>query len=202
MLNPTPPNTNNSSTGGYLIPNPQGPYPEGLTFKQFLQQVFVGISNLPGELVRPAWQPYPPEQPDIKVNWMAFGVTSVTPDANAFSGFDSNNNNTTQRHENLEIKCSFYGPDSEPLSSQVRDGFQIQQNLEGLRAANMGFVGTNAAMHVPDFVNERWIDRFEMLVFLRREIIRVYPIISFLSVSGNLEGVVSGNLKTVPFSSK
>lgn len=193
---------NNSSTGGYLLPTNQSPYPDGLTFKQFLQQIFVGLSNLPGSMVRPSWQPNPPEQPDLTVNWMAFGVNSIDPDANAFTGFNSQNVNTTQRHESLEVKCSFYGPDCEEISSQVRDGFQITQNIEALTLANMGFTGTNKAMHVPDFVNERWIDRFEMLVFLKREIIRTYPILNFISVSGNLDAFISGNLKTVPFSVK
>lgn len=193
---------NNSASGGYLLPVNPSPYPDGLTFKQFLQQVFVGLSNLPGPMVRPSWQPNPPEQPDLGVNWMAFGVNSIDPDANAFNGFNSQNVNTLQRHENLEIKCSFYGPDCEDLSSQVRDGFQITQNLEALTLANMGFTGTNKAIHVPDFVNERWIDRFEMLVFLKREIIRTYPILNFVSVSGSIEAFVSGNLKTVPFSVK
>lgn len=191
-------NTNNSSTGGYLLPAPQSPYPGDLTFKQFLQQVFVGLSNLPGDLVRPAWQPDAPEQPSLHTNWMAIGVTSVEPDANAFSGFNAENVSVLQRHENLEIKCSFYGPECEEISSMVRDGFQITQNLEGLRSANMGFTSTGKAMHVPDFVNERWIDRFEMLVYLKREIIRTYPILNFISVRGTLNAIISGNLKTVP----
>jgi hypothetical protein len=164
--------------------------------------MFVGLSGLPGNLVRPSWQPNPPEQPDIYTNWMAFGVTSITPDAYAFSGFNQSNVNTTQRHEDLKIKCSFYGPESESLSSQVRDGFQIQQNLAALNAANMGFTSTSEAMHLPDFVNERWIDRFEMYVFLKREVIRTYPILSFVSASGILEAIVSGNLKTVQVTGK
>lgn len=303
-------NTNTSATGGYLFPAQPPPLPANLTFKQFLQTVFVGLSNLSGDLVRPSWQPNPPKQPDLYTNWMAIGITSVTPDDNAFVGtlpstqaqgfiqlvcnaqpnntltlngtlitfvsstptgnqvligttaaitannleafltassdvnlsaasysVDSNivtitaatsgaagnsytlassgsavklsgvtltgggvQVNTMQRHEELEIQCSFYGPDCEEISSIVRDGFQITQNLEALRSVNMGFKGTDKAMQVPDLVNERWIDRFIMNVYLRREILRSYQILPLASASGIITGNLSQGTKTVPWS--
>lgn len=286
--------SNTSATGGYLSPAPSNPYPGGLSFKQFLQTVFVGLSGLPPDLVRGKWQPNPPKNPDIDVNWLAIGLGVNKPDANAFVGVspatkavgyvkllqnptanvtvtingviitfvtgtpsgnqvqigvdvetttqslwsflslssDVNlvlatyfvyatqitltsvatgtngnsftlatssdviglsgstltgggvNTNVFQRHEDLEVQCSFYGPDADDIASSVRDGFQLGQNREALGLANMGFVGTSSARRVPDLVNERWIDRFEMSVFLRRERLRVYPILTFTSVSG------------------
>lgn len=301
---------NTSATGGYLLPATNTPFPANLTFRQFLQTVFVGVSGLPPDLVRPRWQAYPPKQPDLNTNWMAMGVTSRTPDANAYVGVDtakaaqgtlelvcnpisgdtltvngvtltfvngsasgnqiliagtavlttsvlqtflafsadpliqeasytllsnvitvtsfvlgtegnaftlaatgqtilvsgstltggSTNANITQRHEDLEVQCAFYGPDCADYSAIVRDGFQIPQNLEALRSANMGFISTGAAMHIPDFVNERWIDRFEMSVFLRREIIRSYPILTLLSASGSIQTQFGNNTQTINWS--
>lgn len=192
--------SNNSSTGGYLVPASQPPYPGGLTFKQFLQTVFVGISGLSGDLVRPKWQIDPPKQPDITLNWMALAVVDDTADANAFVGSDLNGNNTTQRHEDLEVQCSFYGPDSLEIGTALRDGFQVPQNLEALRSANMGFVSATKMTHVPDLVNERWVDRYEMSIFLRREILRVYPILNFTSASGTIRTVVNEVPKNIAFS--
>lgn len=302
-------NTNTSATGGYLLPANQFPLPANLSFKQFLQQVFVGLSGLPGNLVFPRWQVAPPKQPDLYTNWMSIGVTSIKPDANGYTGVlastqaqgtieilcnpqpldtltlngiaitfvsvlttgnqvligttailtttnlqaflsqssissltvaayvqDSNvititysvsgagnsytlakspsraiwlsgatlsgggtQVNQTQRHEELEIGCSFYGPNSAEYCDVVRDGFQVQQNLEGLRSVNMGFVGTDPAMQVPDLVNERWVDRFEMVVHLRREILRTYPILTLVSVSGSITAELSQGSKTVNF---
>lgn len=304
-------NNNTSATGGYLLPSPQPPLPQNLTFKQFLQTVFVGLSGLDPDLVRPRWQPNPPKQPDIFTNWLAIGIVGIEPDANAYLGMVPTTNasgtlqvklnpkdqNTvtlngvtitfvniiggsnqvligtlpvhtaenlqaflstsviaglsvanytllgnvititakdagpsgndftlstvgqailfsgatltgggvfvsmSQRHEELEIQCAFYGPDCEEYSSKVRDGFQITQNLEALRSANMGFKGTSRAIQVPDLVNERWVDRFEMSVFLRREIIRTYQILPLLSVDGLIHAELSAAEKTVNWSS-
>jgi hypothetical protein len=189
---------NTSATGGYILPSPQAPLPGGLTFKQFLQQVFVGISGLDGDHVRPKWQRNPPKPPsDIDENWLAIAIVSNTPDANAFVGQDELGNGLTQRHEELEMQCSFYGVLADDLASLVRDGFQVPSNLEGLRSANMGYVGVSQAMRVPDLVNEQWRDRIEVSVFLRREIMRVYPILTFITAGGTIHTVVNGDLKTL-----
>lgn len=196
------PLANTSATGGYLSPAAQSPYPGGLSFRDFLQTVFVGISGLPGNLVRPKWQINPPEQPDVTVNWLAIAVVDDTADANAFVGSDQAGNNLTQRHEDLEVQCSLYGPDSFDIGTALRDGFQVPQNLEALRAANMGFVSATRLTHVPDLVNERWVDRYEMSVFLRREIMRVYPILNFASASGTIRTLVDGSPKNLAWNAK
>lgn len=174
----------------YILPRSTVPLPRQLNLTQFIQTVLVGLTGISGTLVRPKWQVIPPKQPDIDINWLAFGILSSTPDANAYLGVDSFNRQTSQRHEDLEISCSIYGPEALDVACLIRDGFQMPPNLEGLRSANMGFVEVSRALHIPDLINERWVNRYEMAIHLRREIQRVYPILTILSATGQIHTVL------------
>lgn len=193
--------SNNSSTGGFLKPNPQPPAldttPAGLTFVQFIQQVLVGMSGFPGNLVRPQWQKEPPKQPDIDTDWLAFGLGDVTADNNAYVAIDSDgsNNPGLQRNELVPITISVYGPKAYDNVTLIRDGFQLTQNLVSLRQAKVGFAYDNPARHLPDFFNERWYERWIMEIYLRRQVQRVYPILTFLSASGTIYAE-TGNQQT------
>jgi hypothetical protein len=189
---------NDSSTGGYLLPKSQPSEFGNLSFEEFLQTVFVGVSGLPGDLVRPKWQENPPTQPDIGVNWLAIGLGEDDADTFAYNGIDSSGNNSFQRMEALSVQCTFYGPDSHRYMRIVRDGFQIPQNFAALQKANMGFVSTSRGTRVPDLVNERWVNRWEMTAYFRRQDIRTYPILNLVSGSGSLIANNSNGAQTVP----
>lgn len=179
-----------SLTGGYILPSHTDQPPRNLTLTQFIQTVLVGLTGLSGTLVRPKWQPSPPKQPDIAENWLAFGIASSNPTANSFVGMDAAGVMNTQRQETLEIACSFYGPEALEFYTLVRDGLQIQQNLDALRAARMGYTDISQALHLPDLVNERFFNRYETTIQLQREIQRRYPIVSILSATGTIHTVL------------
>ena len=191
---------NTSATGGIVLPHPQVPTllpgrPQ-LTLVQFIQTLLVGLSALPATLVRPSWQLEEPKDPDVTVDWIAFAISNITPDANAYQGIDEENVVTLQRQETLEIALSVYGPAAQDNITLIRDGFQIPQNSAALLKANMGFAHDAPARHVPDYFGGRWIDRYTTEIFLRRYVQREYPILTFLSATGvTYTQTASGNFQ-------
>jgi len=188
-----------SSTGGYLIPVSgdlynQGGYGEGgygslpapeydTDIEAILQKLIVGLTGLPGDLVRPSWQPNVPKNPEPGINWCAIAVQTIAPDANAYlahSGTDEGSD-TLKRHEQIDVLLTFYGAQGQQYAALARDGFQIAQNSEFLRQNNMSFRGVDVMRSVPDLVNKQWVRRYDFILSLRREVIRTYAIRSLLS---------------------
>lgn len=178
----------------YIQPSSTEAVSGRLTLTEFIQTVLVGISGFNGTLVRPKWQIEPPKNPpSVETNWMAFGIDIGAPDANAWLGNTSDTEMQSQRHETLDVGCSIYGPDALEYYGLLRDGFQIPQNREALTYANMGFVEILPARHIPDLVNERFYNRVETSIILRREIIRTYGVPTLVSASGVIHTPTSGD---------
>src|ERR1700689_2042691 len=113
---------NTSASGGYLLPAQNSALPNRLTFVQFLQTVLVGVSGLPGDLCRPDWQPAPPKQPDLGIDWMGFGILRQKPNIYSYVGTDANGVTTTQRHQDIELQLQIYGPNCLDNASLIQDG--------------------------------------------------------------------------------
>lgn len=190
--------SNTSATGGYLLPPPPGAFPGNLSLTQFLQTVLVGVSALDGTLVRARWQPDPPKQPDLFVDWLSFAVTEDDSDTFAYDTIQDDGSYLLMRMESLTLQCTFAGPNSLEYAKFVRDNFQLNQNRAALQAVKMDFVSTGPITRVPDLVNERWRDRWELSVYLRREILRTYPVLSFASASGTVYALASPPATEIP----
>lgn len=175
--------SNDSSTGGYLAPSASPAPIEGQTLNRFLQQIVVGITGLDPTLVRPRWQPEPPNMPAIDATWVAIGITNRKADTFAAIIRDPTGDgaDTVQRHEEFDLLCSFYGPSADDTASLLREGLSIAQNREPLGLADMGLVGVSDTITAPSLVNDRWQYRLDMTVTIRRQIRRTYPVLNVLS---------------------
>jgi hypothetical protein len=181
--------SNTSATGGPLTPTPTPAPLEGQALQNFLHDYFAGITALPGNMVRPRWQPEPANMPSATDNWLAFGITNRKSDTFAAELHVGTGDgyNEIRRHEVLNIALSFYGPDAENFLHLLREGVQVAQNREALTLNNMGLVDTGDATALPELVKDKWYYRIEMEIRIRRQIVRNY------AVQNLLDGQVSLN---------
>jgi hypothetical protein len=183
---------NDSSTGGYLAPT-SALAPEDDAFDNIMQEFVVGVTALPTNLVRPRWQPVPPDQPEANVNWCAIGLieedpqsgrSMITHDGAASGGLGAD---TLQVNDEAEIMASFYGPNAGQFAKLFRDGIMLPQNrealtLQGYRLCHM----PSAARLAAELVNQVTIRRFDVTFRVKRESITVWPIENIASLQVEL----------------
>ncbi|ALD93470.1 hypothetical protein CR3_4288 [Cupriavidus gilardii CR3] len=180
---------NDSSTGGYLSPAVASPPLEDDALDDLLHDLVAGVTGLPGSLVRPRWQPTVPKQPEPSVNWCAIGVTVQTNDASPAIKHDptGDGSDVYQRHQDIELLCTFYGPAAKGYAQMLVDGLAIPQNSEQLGLNDMKFVSAGTIRAAPDLVNQQWVRRYDVTVALRRKITRTYPVLNLLSAQVKTE---------------
>lgn len=170
--------TATSGSGGYLLPGDLSSPVDDLDLDVLFQAAVVGITGLPGDLVRPRYQVNPPRRPEPDVNWCAISDVTDTPDASPWiesSGPDPGLI-LYWRHERLEVLASFYGPNGKRFAKIFRDGIWIPQNMEGLQANMISLVDVGAVTRASEFINQQWYQRYDVPLSFNRKIERIYPI--------------------------
>jgi hypothetical protein len=168
------------------------------TLENYVQQFVAGVAGLPGELVRPRWQPEPPNLPTLDVTWAAVGIVQRRPiGIYAWVGHDPNADggqglDKMQRHEEMDLLCTFYGPDSDVVASNLHDGCMIWQNKSELRLNGMAFVEITEAIRMPEMIKNQWVDRVDKTIVLRRIILRDYRVRNQLWAGGSIIADPSG----------
>lgn len=191
---------NTSASGGYLAPAVVPAPLEGQALLRFFQQIIVGITGLPGDMVRPYWQDQPPDIPEIGTVWAAFRITRRPSDEFPFVGQypwapDPVSINL-QRQEELDVLTTFYdcgstGPDNsgglaDYYAALLRDGFAIPQNREPLFLAGMGLARIGDLITAPVIFKGHWQYRVDLEYTIRRQIDRIYPVQTIVAANGTL----------------
>ena len=169
-----------SATGGYLASQLEPLADDALD--DVLQSALAAIAALPGEMVRPRWQPTPPKTPEPDVDWIALGVTNTTPDAGPYIHYDGTGDGVThsQRHAELELLVSCYGPHAVGYAHRLRDGLGIPQNLDALKRAGLGFVEAGAVRRMPELVSQQWYNRADITLRMRIATVQRWAILNVL----------------------
>jgi hypothetical protein len=196
--------TNTSATGGYLVPASVPDPKQDQTFEDFVQQVFVGILGIDKKLVRPRFQLEDINLPAVGTDWVAFGATNYKPDTFAvedanvsqyvdtgywqlgYAVADSPSDFAFQRNEEVTFLVSFFGPNDAKNMALLRDGLQVSQNRTILLENKITLVEATNSTRVPALVKDRWLDKIDLEVIVRRLILRSYPILTLRSATGTL----------------
>lgn len=181
---------NTSATGGYLTPDGViAPPLEDEALDDFLGDIVAGITGLDRDkYVRPRWQEEPPNLPARSVDWVAVGVIHRTSDTNAVEQHDGGGQGTDLiiRHEQLELLCSFYGPNCQAKGALLRDGLGVAQNREPLFLAGMGLVSVGDLTKAPEILKSAWYQRTDLTIVIRREVRREFAVLNILSAEGTI----------------
>jgi hypothetical protein len=177
---------NNSASGGYLLPSSEGGDLNDVGLITFLQQVVVGVTGLPGHLVRPRWQVEPPNIPDFGTNWAAIGPGSEDPDSFAFTQ-TTGLNTIVVSNRVIDILASFYGPKAQTNSVQMRMGLQVGQNREVMQLAGFNLVGgVGRGLPVPVLIKQRWQYRYDVSFRIRQQQIYTYSVLPLVAAQATL----------------
>lgn len=179
-----------SSTQEFLPPNPApAPVPlEDNVLITFFQNFVVGITGMAGNMVRPRWQPEPPNIPTG--SWCAIGIMGRVADTYAAEIHHDDVNGAydeVRRHEIIRLLTSFYGPAASTNAEIFREGLQLSQNREYLTLANMGLVDSEDLITVPELIKEKWLYRVDLPFSVKRQIVRTYNVLSLQSAQFQLE---------------
>jgi len=176
---------------GYLGPSPTETMLQ-VSWENFLQAHVAGIIGLPGNLVRPRWQPNPPPTPDVSVDWVACGITRVVANFEAaihhygdatggLAGYDR-----VRRQEQVTYRVSCYGPHAGDNCSMLRDGLYVEQNRQFWKLNAVGLVEAQTIDHVPMLFRQQWRDCYDLEIIVNREVRRVYLIRDLVRAKGTI----------------
>jgi len=183
-----------SSTGGYLAPS--GPAPaSALALDTLIQGFLVGVTGLPGDMVRPRWQDASedaggtaPRVPNRDKTWCAVGVTVTdTDDTPALIHDGSGQGSTTlRRFDRLDVLASFYGPMGDAYAKLARDAFYVPQNREAMYAQGLTFIGCDPIRRLPEIIATGTRRRSDLAFRLVQRVERTYPILNVLKGVGTI----------------
>jgi hypothetical protein len=162
---------------------------EGPALEDYIQQFVAGVAGLDGTLVRPRYQPEPPNLPDFSVTWCAVGIVRKRPIGVYGATIHdpvNDGHDLVQRHEDIDVLASFYGPQCDYYAANLHSGLMIWQNKSALAAVGMAFVEIGEGTRAPEFIKNQWLDRIDKPLWLRRIIQRVYPVLNILEAAGTV----------------
>lgn len=182
---------------GYTTPSATNQELNDQLFRLFLQPMIVGITGMQAQLVRPRWQPEPPNQPDFSVDWAAVGAVGqrtrdtfaavlhcTDPGSIVPANVTGNGKAYVIRNEILEILCSFYGPNCDANSEVLAMGLMLEQNRYVMQLNGFALVEVGDSLVVPALTKDRWLTKMDLSFRMRRQQKYTYSSPNLLAAQG------------------
>jgi len=148
-----------------------------------------GITGLKGDHVIPKWQRESNNPYDIADTWVSFGIMKRKADTFACEVWEDTRY-ILSRNESIRLLASFYGDQADQYVSIFREGMQVSQNLDFLRARNMTLSYSGDIVNVPEMIKYEWVYRQDLAFEIVRQIRYNYPILNLTSVA---KGIIYDN---------
>lgn len=175
----------NSSVAGFLAPLTAPIYDNPLD--DFLHAFLVALTTLPGQLVRPRWQPEPPNMPDFPVDWLSWGIVDIDEDRFAYQEQIDATTTVVERDEIMTMLMSFYGPRAGQLAKQFSASVQLSQNRAYLHSQKMAVIEVMNQVRIPALTKEKWVPRVDQRMRFRRRASWAYQIRTLESAQFGLD---------------
>jgi len=182
---------NDSSTGGILTNST--PALNDVDLDTVFQTLFSAITGLNSDYVRPRFTPEPQTPPDFGATWCAVGVTNIRDADYPAQTFIDGVGMIVERHEYLDVLCSFYGLRAQQAMRTASDSILIYQNNEDM-LTNYGIIFSHydQPIKAPQLQQNRWVNRIDRTFTFRRQIVSTYNILSILDATGTIsDGTLS-----------
>lgn len=169
---------NSSNQPGWLTPLSADPaYDDAL-------EALLGnwLQNVAGYAPGSVWPRWQQPQPTLTAETEGCAFNLVIAPADDSPAFAEQTDDGAQlwRHEIIECLASFYGPSGMRYAARFRDGICIEQNNVALNADGLTLMNYSSINPFPEFINELQVRRHDMMVRLRRKVVREYGIKSLV----------------------
>lgn len=160
----------------FVLPNPLPAPLEDNALVDALQATVVGITGLSAKLVRPRWQPEPPNMPDYSIDWCAIGPTEYNDELYVFEEQVNANTRAIERSQEFTVLASFYGPHAQSYMGRFKDGVMLEYNRLDLGALGVKLKEVQRSRNVPALFKEKWVPRIDLPTVWTRRIRREYTL--------------------------
>ncbi|WP_298165109.1 hypothetical protein [Novosphingobium sp.] len=185
--------SNDSSTGGYLLPTGTAPINDEALDNLF-RGVISAVTGLTARNVVRRFNPEPGAPPQFDGTWAAVGVLAIDDDDYPYQALQADDTYKLVQHEVLQVMASFYGAKAQQAARAARNGLQIAQNREALTAAGIVLQDAGRPVRAPEMINSRWANRIDVTFTFKRQTADTFAILPVASVVGSIKNTTGTQL--------